>query len=315
MSTLQQPDKVIALLCSDIHISQKPPRARRGEPSWFGAMANTLNQLKGLANHYSVPILCAGDIFDHWRADPELINFAINYLPEMYAIPGQHDLPLHNIDLMERSAYWTMVLIGRITPVTSYKAVVAPNNMVIHGFPWGTSIKPFEKESKKDHVALCHEYFWEGGHCFPTAPKANESKQYKDRIKGWHSVAFGDNHKGFLTEINKISVLNCGTLMRRKSDEVDYRPQIGLLCRSGKIIIQKLKIKMEKFTTLDEEFLGTRKMMRVHDLGDFMAGLTELQHKTFDFIEAIEFAMEEKIVKNSVRELIVESLGRGLDDE
>ncbi len=307
---MQKRDKVIAILCSDIHLSAKPPRARRKEACWFDAMAYTLTQMRALSERYTAPILCAGDLFDHWRAEPELINFAINYLPEMYAIPGQHDLPLHNIDLIKRSAFWTMVLVGRVTPVHFGKPLIAENNLVIHGFPWDTTIAPFEGESKKHHVAICHQYFWTNHHHFPGAPKEREAKVYRNKIKGYHAVAFGDNHKGFLTKINDTFVLNCGGFTRRKSDEENYEPQVGLLCRSGRIIIHKFKTSHEKFITLAEEEEGLRKMLRVNDMGDFLVGLSELQQQSFDFVEALNYAMEKKSVSNNIRRLILQALGR-----
>ena len=304
---MRESDKVIAILCADIHLSLRPPRARRKEEDWFKAMVHPLRELEALAQRYNAPILCAGDVFDHWRAEPELVNFAINYLPEMYAIPGQHDLPLHNLNFIKKSAFWTMVLIGRITPVIE-KPLPIENNMVLHGFPFGSRIEPFTRDSNKLHVALCHEYFWIKEFSFPNAPEEHESRAYKNRIQGYHAVVFGDNHKGFLTKVNGIGVLNCGGFMRRTSDQKEYRPQIGLLCSSGNILLHRLKVGHESFTTLEEESLQIRRMLQAHDLSQFISGLSDLQTKSFDFLMAIETAMDRKMVSNDVREIIIEAL-------
>lgn len=306
----EERDQVLAILVSDIHLSHRPPRARRHEDDWFQAMANSLRQLEGLSLRYRAPILCAGDVFDHWKAEPELINFALGHLPEMYAIPGQHDLPLHNIDLIHRSAFWTMVLTGRIRYVPHEQPIVAENDLVIHGFPWGQRIRPFEKDSRKFHVALCHEFFWTAKHSFPGAPEEQEASAYKDRIQGWHAVAYGDNHKGFLTTVNGTHVLNCGGFMRRKTDEEHYRPHIGILCKSGRILRHHLKLSGESFTSEDEDKAEMEKILRLTDMGDFISGLSELQKQSFDFIAAMEFAMEKKRVSPEVRSLIAQSLER-----
>lgn len=313
MSTMRERAKVIAIFCSDLHLSARPPRVRRMEPSWYEAMIRPLNELKALSERYAAPILCAGDVFDHWRAEPELINFALNALPKMYAIPGQHDLPLHNIDLITRSAYWTMVLVGKIIPVKYGFPMAAENDLVIHGFPWGTTIssKAEEiKESSKKHVAICHQYFWQDSCSYTGAPEDQEASTYADKVRGYHAVAFGDNHKGFLTSIGGVSVLNCGGFMRRKSDEEEYQPQVGLLCENGQILIHKLRTSNEKFLTDEEDEEGLRKVLRANDMGDFLTGLTELQQKTFDFSQALEFAMREKMVSVEVRAMILEALGR-----
>lgn len=273
-------------------------------------MANTLQQLGAVAEEYDAPILCAGDIFHHWRTAPELINFAINFLPKMYAIPGQHDLPLHNMELIHKSAYWTMCLIGRVTPVHHQVPLAIENNIVIHAFPWGTTIEPMEDESKKYHVAICHEYFWNASHSFPGAPEEQEMGRYKDKIQGYHGVAYGDNHKGFKTKVNGIEVLNCGAFFRRTSDEKTYEPSIGLLCASGKIIRHYFKTSHEKFSTLEDEEIGIRKVLKSQDMDSFLSGLRETGEKQFDFLEAIEYSMKKKVVSNEVRRIILECLGK-----
>lgn len=310
MSTMRAEDGVIAIFCSDLHLSARPPRVRKDEPSWFEAMQRPLNELKALSERYNAPILCAGDIFDHWRAEPELINFAINALPKMYAIPGQHDLPLHNIDLIQRSAYWTMVLVGKIIPVVHGVPFLAENKLVIHGFPWGTDLQPQTEISSKRHVAICHQYFWTDAYKYPDAPREREAGNYAQKVKGYQAVAFGDNHKGFLTTVSGVPVLNCGGFMRRKSDEEEHQPQVGLLCENGGILIHKLRTSNEKFLTVEEEQEGLRKVLRLNDMGDFLTGLTELQQKTFDFGQALEFAMQEKMVSIETRSLILAALGR-----
>lgn len=309
MSIMRQPNKVIAILCSDIHLSQNPPRARREESSWFNAMSRPLKELKSLSEEHQAPILCAGDIFHHWNAVPELISFAIEYLPEMYAIPGQHDLPFHNIELIHRSAYWTMVVNGRIYHIQHKKPKAIENNIVVHAFPFGTTIKPFEKKSKKFHIAICHQYFWTGVHCFPNAPEERESSAYKNKIKGYHAVAFGDNHKGFKTRINGIEVLNCGGFTRRNIDEEKYEPQVGLLCENGKIIIHKLCTEHEKFLTAEEEKIKEEQVLLSFDMEDLKTEIEDLQSHSFDFFESLKHIMVKKKTRQGVRQLVMHSLG------
>jgi hypothetical protein len=310
LSTLRKQDSVIAVLCSDIHLSKEPPRARKKEPDWFNSMAYTLKQVSLAAERYNVPILCAGDIFDYWGAEPELVNFAISHLPKMYAIPGQHDLPLHNIKWITRSAFWTMVLVGKIVPIMHSSGIPIENNIVLHGFPFGAKLAPLEKKTSKRHVALCHEYFWDADHTYSLdkAPKNQESQTYRTRVKGYHAVVFGDNHKGFKTTVGKTEILNCGALMRRKSDDEHNAPQIGLLCASGQIIIHKLNTSREMFTTLSEENVGIRKMLKSGDVNTFISELYNLRHTTLDFLEALKESMDRKFIKNEVRMLIMNAL-------
>jgi len=88
--------KVLAILMADIHLSLKAPIWRSAEPDWLDAQARPLKEVKLLQDKYKCPVICAGDIFDRsrktadgWNAPAELINYAIEYLPDdMYAIPA-----------------------------------------------------------------------------------------------------------------------------------------------------------------------------------------------------------------------------------
>ena len=65
-----QTSDVIAILCSDVHLSDKPPVARSTEPNWMKAQEHVLVQVNDLAKTYSCPVVCAGDIFDKWDSSP-----------------------------------------------------------------------------------------------------------------------------------------------------------------------------------------------------------------------------------------------------
>jgi len=303
-------DKVIAILCSDIHLSSKPPRVRREEKDWFAAMKKPLDQLTEIADFYKAPILCAGDVFDYWKADPALINFALQHLPTMYAVPGQHDLPLHNIDLIEKSAFWTMVLADRISPVLNFLPI--ENNIVVHGFPWGVPLKPLNKKNtskERTDIALIHEYLWIKKYKHPQAPKNNHISKFKSKAIGYDALVFGDNHKGFKTKLNGIPVMNCGSFMRRKADELRYIPRVGLLCKSGIILTHYLSTKLEQFISVEDDFEGKCRGNE-SDMIDFIHGLKDVQAQCFDYAEAIEFLMKKRYTKNTVRKLLLEALKR-----
>lgn len=57
----QAPKDLVAVLVSDIHLSQKPPVARSAEGSWYQAMQRQLAEVKRVAK--GAPVLCAGDVF------------------------------------------------------------------------------------------------------------------------------------------------------------------------------------------------------------------------------------------------------------
>lgn len=255
-------------------------------------MARPLDELKKVSQVFSAPIICAGDIFDKWNSPPELINWAIAHVPFMYAIPGNHDLPLHNYDDLKKSAYATLCHAKTIQNIPANPLCVE-NRIILHGFP---CTKPLEPNLTKDygnefyHLAVVHEYLWVGKNKFPDAPEERRYGKVQPLLEKYHSAVFGDNHKGFLVDNSEThwpSVLNCGGFMRRNSDQKDYQPTIGLLHRSGAITRYFLDISKDKMLDLgiDEKYLEERPEF---DMTKFMQEIMELGASAFDFTESVK---------------------------
>lgn len=298
MPTLRKSNP-IALLCSDIHLSLNPPVARAEEPDWFEAMKRPLIELSNLAVKYKVPIICAGDIFDRWNSPPELINFALEYLPDnMLTIPGQHDLPMHNIALLKKSAYYTLIKSHKIIPLTTY---INRSNIVFYPFIYGSPIEPnIDNNKDKLSIAVIHEYIYIPETKYPDAPKSGDVLKNIFRYKGYDVVIAGDNHKGFKVDLGNGTIFNCGTLMRRKSDEIDYKPQIGLLYESGEVEIHYLDTSKDIISSTKKEEASPI------ELKDFLKELNQLQNTSLDFIEVMKMTLKNKSISEEVKEILIE---------
>ena len=298
-------DKVIAILCSDLHLSLHATRARKDE-NWFDAMGMQLAGLKMKADTYQVPIICAGDIFDKWNSPPELINFAIKNIPTMICIPGQHDLPLHNHEDIKKSAYWTLVEAGTIHDLFSYdrQSIGANNNLMLHGFSWEQSVTPLkEKDLNYFHLAVVHEYISMMNHDFPGCPKESRVNAFTKKLKGYDAAVFGDNHKGFYAKAGDVPVLNCGSFMRRNSDQVNYKPHVGLLHKSGKIEIHYLDISNDVL-----EVTESKEVKEDIELEEFLEELKNLRNNSLDFVQAMKEAIKIKKPSAGVKKLLLEAM-------
>ena len=294
-------DPVLAICCSDIHLSLKPPLARAEEPNWFEAMARPLREIITLMQTHKAILLVAGDIFDKWNAPAELINFAMRELPHLfYAIPGQHDLPSHRHDLAHRSAYGTLVESCHITELTPKPIRV--NGLILSGFPFGSEISctiPFP--SKHPHVALMHEYLWVPGHCYTGAPKESKLGKHAKKFAKFDAVIVGDNHIGFSRTLKSgTHLMNCGTLLKRKSNEARYKPQVGLLHQSGKITPHLLDTSKDIITELVTEECDTPD--DEDDIADFIETLAKVEASDLNFKETLERTMDKQKTAPPVRE-------------
>ncbi len=291
-------EKVIAILCADIHLSPKAPIWRSAEDDWFAAMQRPLDELTVLQLKYGCPILCAGDIFDKWNSPPELINFALEYLPKnMYCIPGQHDLPDHNYEEIKRSAYWTLVKAKKIKNISLSK-IQGFSEMLVYGFPFGEKLTPAKKDDRPQ-IALIHEYAWVVGRCFPGAPEENRIKKQISDL-GYDVIVYGDNHFSFSGVSKNMSFFNCGCLMRRKSDEKQYAPQVGLLLESGKVKQHFLDISKDKYLDTIDDTTAVEEL----DIGEFLEELKKLGDTSLEFLEAVERFFKQHKTLKAVREIL-----------
>lgn len=303
---------VRAILAADIHLQTRPPIARSEEPDWWGAMARPLKEIWLLANKHDAPVIYAGDIFDKWNASPELINFAIENLPCGFAVAGQHDLPNHNYDEIRRSAYWTLVkagIIHNIRPGETINTRTFRNDrwdLWVTGWPWGFDPKPPEQE-KGLRVAAIHKFIWTNNTGYHGAPEEDRIPVYKKKLKGYDAALFGDNHIGFDRVYNGTSIFNCGSIMRRHTDQADYWPGVGLLHANGTVTRHYLD------TSEDVLIETTKAEEAAEKLLDMTAFVEELRgldaNDALNFVVALERFLRDNKVAGRVARVVLEAAG------
>lgn len=303
--------RLVAVLCSDLHLSLKPPLARSVEEDWLGVQAEYLRQLRDFARPQglftdAVPIICAGDVFDRWNSPVELANFALKHLPIMYAIAGQHDLPNHRYEDICRSAYWNLVEAGRIINLYSDQNFVS-NNLCLHPFHWNSEVLPCDSpNSMMINVAVIHAYIWTGENSYAYAPESQKLSKWKKRLKGYDVALFGDNHLGFTAKSGECTVFNSGGFMRRKSDEISYRPSVGLLYSNGSVKRKYLDVSKDKFLS---ETLSEELSKNPHQMAEFLAELVHLGDNQINFREVVKQFLDREEVSPKVRKVILKAMG------
>ena len=296
--------KVLAIFVSDLHLSHTPPIWRSCEEDWYVVQERALKELREIKNANSCPIFCAGDVFDKWNSPPELINFALQHLPPMYAIPGQHDLPNHNLKEIHKSAYWTLVKAGKIMHLGG-DAGVNMRQFTVHGFAFGRKIKK-RKTSTKNHIALIHQYNWVPKASYEKAPKKQRVTRKRKEFEGYDIVVCGDNHIPFEKMLGKTLFWNCGGFIRRHSDEIKHRPRVGLLMKDGTMKNHKLKsYRSDKHISVDPKSNKEADM----DLTELGNELLKLNDSRFDFTVAVNRYMQKYNVRREVMEIIMKSIG------
>ncbi len=290
----------IAIAISDLHLSLLQPVCR-ADKDWLAIQAHYLAQVKKIAE--GLPILCAGDIFDRWNAPPELINFALEHLPDgMICVPGNHDLPLHQIDQIHRSGYGVLKRVGKIKDIAGELEI--QDKFTIQGFGSGQELFPTEEDPEVfPSIALVHQYCWVEDKKYPDAPEESNISSFRKSLKGYDIAIWGDNHKSFTAEVGKCQVLNVGSFIRRKSDEMDYQPSIGIIFDDGTVKRKKLDTSIDVFHDAPE----TRKEVPLN-MREFIAGLESLGEHGLNFREAVENHLRTEEIDKETKEIILRAL-------
>jgi len=232
-----RPKDPVALLCSDLHLSDKPPVARAEEEDWYGCMEAVLKFITKTYDKYEVPVIFAGDLFHKAKSPPKLEILAMHWMQawQLQAIPGQHDLPAHRLEAVEESSYGVVLRGLGILSTLSPECPRANSDIKITGFPFGSPLSANTRKKDLLQVAVIHQLIWKGEPPFPGAPESGNVKNVVKELKGFDVIVAGDNHQGFVTQVGDTTVVNCGSVMRRAADQVDYQPHIYILHRDGSV--------------------------------------------------------------------------------
>lgn len=290
-------ERVLGIFGGDIHLSDNPPIARIDE-DWYEAMARPLREIKALKKKHDCPAFCTGDIMHTWnKTSSKLINFAIEEFPFDYAVPGNHDLPYHNIEEIDKSPYHTLELAGVIKTI---KEPLEFDKFIVYGVAWGQEpVRPIHNPLLLN-VALIHAYIWKPGYGFPGAPERALLDRWCNALRDYHFAAFGDNHKGFMHVENDLTILNCGGFYRRSIDQRDYRPHVGLLYESGAVELHYLDCSQDKMT----EDTHLVEIESYAELDQFMDYIDQEEDNIYDFEEAVEAYVLQKELEQPVKDQI-----------
>lgn len=302
-----------AVLVSDIHNSDRPPAARAEEPDWMRTQQGYWQQVSKLCFAHDVPLIIAGDVFDDgWRThrcSPELINMVLRNIPRAYGIPGQHDLKNHRLEDLKKTAFWTLVESGKLTYLEPEKPVEVAGRipMRLWGFPWGVPVTPLnDPHDMMLEVAVIHAMIYTKATSYPGAPEDGYFKNWKERLRGYDVALFGDNHSPFEKRLGDCLVWNNGGFMRRRSDEIDHKPRVGLLYSDGTVKPHYLNVSKDKITKTDDDAPEADVPEVLHE---FVKELRELTDRALDFEAALLRWMEKEGTSPQVRELVLKALG------
>lgn len=215
------------IIAADLHLRDDCPACR--EPAeYMRAQSRKLGFIRDLfINEDEATFVVAGDVFDHWKPSPWLISLALHYLPPgTIVVPGQHDMPGHNLGELVKTGLQTLKEAGAVIISTGgFRHVVGRSNDVlgaVYGYAYGETAQNPPKTDQGVKILLWHQLVCAGKQPWPGAEALN-GPALKKSLDGYDIVVTGDNHQQFVAG---AWLINPGSMMRMASDQADHEPAV-----------------------------------------------------------------------------------------
>ena len=202
-----------AIFISDMHLMEKTPVCRLDE-DFITTQLDKLNWLSNLQVKYNCPIYHAGDLFDKWKNSLWFIALVMQYFPKkFYTIIGNHDMPQHNIHLIEKSSIYLMEQAGFLTILdgTHFDQIPEKESITIKG----------------RRILIWHNLIYTGKDLFP-GHTANLANDILKKYTQYDLIVTGDNHKTFIAKHNDRILINPGSMLRTTAEQMEHEPCVFL---------------------------------------------------------------------------------------
>lgn len=295
-----------AIICSDIHLRLDTPECRTD--NFLEAQSRKLQFISDLQQQHECPVLCGGDIFHHWKASPQLLGMACRELPRHFiTIPGQHDLPAHSIENIERAGIDVLCAADKIimlSPTTELDIVLG-DCVNISGFPWGEELCGTVNPGV--NVALIHYLVFQGAEPFPgAAAVGGTAKSIIRQMPGFQLIVSGDNHQTFVERVGNTLLVNPGSMMRTTAAQVNHRPCIFLWYADTNEVTQVFLPTNEG--VISREHIDVKKEKNER-LESYVASLKSNTEISLSFEDNVKAKIAANKVRQPVQKLIYEAMG------
>jgi len=209
--------KAQLILMSDVHLRMDIPVCRE-EEEFLTAQWNKLQFVKDLQEKHDCPVLCAGDLFHHWKPSPYLLSKTMEHLPAHFkTIYGQHDLPQHSLLLQDKSGVFALKTARALE--------------LLPGAHWGEKPKRSSMEylamTRIRNILVWHKMTYQGKKPWPGCVDLRAGSLLR-KYPEYDLILTGDNHKAFVEQHEGRVLVTPGSLMRQLADQDEFRPRVYL---------------------------------------------------------------------------------------
>jgi DNA repair exonuclease SbcCD nuclease subunit len=222
------------IAAADLHLTNERPEKRKG--NYVEQIFDKFEQILKITKSSTKTnlLLVAGDFFDSptvpYNITREVIKLLKKYNTDILGIPGQHDIRYHQSGLKD-TPLGVLVESGFIS-------VENKTNLDITLAGWN------EEPKEDSEIIVIHKMITEKFGLFPGHDYTN-AKTILKQYPLAKLIISGDNHRPHLVKYKNRFQLNCGSMVRKTKDQIDYIPSVWGIKIFPEIEIHQLKLNIE----------------------------------------------------------------------
>lgn len=267
---------------ADWHIRATRPRCRIDE-DWMQTQRKALQQLVKIAKEKEAPVFVVGDLFNS-NSDTtfeciQMVQQTADQLGELYVLAGNHDLPYHSSENIEKSAIGVLLNSQNIFSIKNYM------EQLLYNFSAGNFD---EEDNKVAEIVFKHVLCFPDVKSLPPNVDALTAKDLLSEFKNAQWIFTGDYHHNFHYEKNGRHVINPGCLLRQASDFKDYECGVYYVDTENEIVEFIPIIDNEQF--VDDSYI-LKQEEREERIEKFVDKLKDTKNVSLDFIDNVHKAI------------------------
>ena len=221
------------LFTGDMHIRETVPPCRTDK--FLKEQWRKLNFIAAYAKKHNLLWIDAGDVFH--KAQPPL-GFINNVLGTMHingakihaGVYGNHDLPAHNINNANSSAWGTLYwggIIGDILCDEPCRCSWSDSlDINVYGASYGEPIPTPKSIPYTMNVLVMHDMVYKSNNDIIPNTEGYLPTSILKSNPAYHLIVTGHNHQSFQAEMGQRMLVNVGCLTRQAADYADHSPRV-----------------------------------------------------------------------------------------
>lgn len=290
------------IITADWHIRATRPRCRV-DNDWIETQRMALAKVMEVAIDKASSVLVVGDLF-HSNSDTsfeciQLVQQMADKLGGLYILAGNHDLPYHSSENLDKSAIGVLLNSNNVHLIKDFfeKLYYETNNGVNY------SAKNFDEEDYEFAEIVFKHVLTIPSEDKPDFVDCETPESLLEKFPNAKWIFTGDYHRNFHYEKKGRHVVNSGCLLRQASDMKDYQCGVYFV-DTDENIVEFIPI-IDNEELIDDSYI-TKENERETRINDFVDKLKNTEYVSFDFLDNVEKQIQENKFESDLIDTINE---------